>query len=138
MTELILAAAPLIDKLQRLAKREHTAAEALLVQAVTEFLEREDVEDELDPPGQPQDAEAVHTAFLQEAEAFKRLKPELLREHKGKFVAIHLGQVVAIGDDRMDVYGVVLEKFGQVSCYIERVDEQAPRPKRLPSVWKAR
>ena len=38
MTELILAAAPLIDKLQRLAKREHTAAEALLVQAVTEFL----------------------------------------------------------------------------------------------------
>ncbi len=47
MTELMLAEAPLIDKLQRVADREHTTAEALLVQAVTEFLDREDQNAEL-------------------------------------------------------------------------------------------
>ncbi len=138
MTELTLAEAPLIDKLQRVADREQTTAQALLVQAVTEFLAREDVATEHNNVEQPYNAEEIHAAFLQEAEAFNRLKPQLLQEYRGKFVAIHGGQVVATGDDRMAVYGVVLETLGQVPCYIERVDVQAPRPKRMPSIWKVR
>ncbi len=136
MTKLTLAEAPLIDQLQRMADQEQTTAEALLIQAVIEFLARENTEDELDPL-HFYNAEAAHAAFRQEAEAFKRLLPELLQQYQGKFVAIHQGQVVAAGDDRMDVYGVVLEKLGPVSCYIGCVDVQTPRPKRMPLIWKA-
>ncbi|MEZ4733150.1 MAG: DUF5678 domain-containing protein [Caldilineaceae bacterium] len=136
MTALTLAEAPLIDQLQQVADREQTTAEALLIQAVVEFLERENAEEEL-APVPFYDAEAAHAAFRQEAEAFKHLLPALLQEYQGKFVAIHQGQVVAAGDDRMEVYGVVLKKFGPVSCYIGHVDVQAPRPKRMPLIWKA-
>lgn len=136
MTELTLTEAPLIDQLLRMADQEQTTAEALLIQAVVEFLERENAEEELDPVNFD-DAEAAHVAFRQEAETFNRLLLELLPAYQGKVVAIHQGQVVAAGDDRMDVYGVVLEKLGPVSCYIGRVDVQAPRPKRMPLIWKA-
>lgn len=39
--------------------------------------------------------------FETEVVAFERLKPELLERHPGRVVAIHQGQVVEVGDDKM-------------------------------------
>ncbi len=70
-----------------------------------------------------------------EIEAFKRMYPELLREYKGKVVAIYKGQVAAVGDTRNEVLKSVWERFGPVPCYIERVGEDIPRRVRIPSGW---
>lgn len=91
----------------------------------------EELPEAVDPP---YDSLAIHTAFEREVAAFEKLKPALLQRYQGRVVAIYQGQVVAVGDDRMDVYGVVLKKFGQVPCYIEHVDEHSPRLKRMPMI----
>lgn len=75
--------------------------------------------------------------FETEVAAFERLKPELLKRYPGRAVAIHQGQVVQIGDDKMDVLERVLRRFGDVRCYIEWVEPDTPRRVRIPTVWLA-
>ena len=68
--------------------------------------------------GQP---DALPTDFLQEVSAFEQLKPTLLKEHGGRVVAIYQGQVVAVGDDKLQVLELVFERLGPMPCYIEWV-----------------
>lgn len=77
-------------------------------------------------------------AFLAEVAAFERLKPALLKTHRGQFVAIYQGQLVAEGDDELELTRRVDQQFGEVACYIEFVTEETPRRARLTSAWKAR
>jgi hypothetical protein len=56
-----------------------------------------------------------------EYRAFKRLLPELLKTHYGKYVAIHDEQVVDSGDDRMELIFRVLDKVGNVSIHVDYV-----------------
>jgi Family of unknown function (DUF5678) len=128
MTSLTLQKMHLIERLERIAVTRKTTPETLLDTAVQEFLDKVEPQPIIRPPSVP-------PAFLREAEAFTRLKPELLKQHKGRVVAIHQGKVVAVGDDRMDVLGVVLEKLGPVPCYIEWVEEETPRRARITSMW---
>ncbi|MGB0383751.1 MAG: DUF5678 domain-containing protein [Ardenticatenaceae bacterium] len=72
--------------------------------------------------------------FEREVAAFEKLKPMLMKKYEGRVVAIHQGQVVAVGDDKMDVLDMVWEKFGEVPCYIEWVETETPRRVRVPSV----
>lgn len=74
--------------------------------------------------------------FLREVEAFERLKPILLsqEEYCGRAVAIHQGQVVAVGDDKMEVLAEAWEEFGEVPIYVEWVEPETPRRVRIPSV----
>jgi len=83
-------------------------------------------------------ATAAPAEFDQEVAAFERLKPALLKQHAGQAVAIHHGQVVAVGDDKMSVLAEVLAQFGPVPCYIERVAPETPRRVRISSAWVAR
>ncbi len=76
--------------------------------------------------------------FRQEVAAFKRLKPFLQEHYAGRAVAIHHGQVVAVGDDKMAVLDDVLAQFGPVPCYIEWVGSETPRRARISSAWVAR
>lgn len=82
-----------------------------------------------------QEKEARHRARLealqQERVAFLRLKPELLRTHKGLYVAIHNGQVV---DSDKDQRALAKRVFAQSyrPVYIELVSEK-PRTAELPS-----
>ncbi len=74
-------------------------------------------------------------AQQREIEAFERLYPELLKNYKGKVVAIYKGHVVAVGETRQDVLKAVWDQFGPVPCYIERVGEAVPEKVRIPSGW---
>ena len=70
-------------------------------------------------------------AFEQERQAFERLKPELLRTHRGQWVAILNGQVVESGGDKMEVLDRVYERFGYGPVYVQQVEEQ-PRIYKIP------
>ena len=70
-------------------------------------------------------------AFEQERAAFERMKPELLRTHRGQVVAVYQGQVVRVGTDVAETLDAVYDEFGYVSCYVQRVEETA-RVYRLP------
>jgi hypothetical protein len=62
-------------------------------------------------------------AFERERVAFERMKPELLRTHRGKVVAIYQGQVVQVGTDIAETLDAVYNQFGYVPCYVQRVEE---------------
>jgi hypothetical protein len=68
----------------------------------------------------------------QEYQAFLRLLPELLKTHRGKYVAIHEGQVIESGDDRLEVIFRALEKAEGASIHVDLVSELPPPPIRIP------
>lgn len=138
MTELILAQAPLVDKLQRVASHEQMTAEALLVQVVTDYLAQKDVQAVLDDTIAPYEPDKIYADFEQEVATFEQIKPQLLQKYPGKVVAIYQGQVVAVGEERIEVHNQVIEKYGNVPCYVENVIEDTPRVVRVTSSWKAR
>lgn len=67
-----------------------------------------------------------------EYQAFVRLLPELLKTHRGKYVALHEGQVIESGDDRLEVIFRALEKTSGASIHVDLVSEQPPPPIRIP------
>jgi PHD/YefM family antitoxin component YafN of YafNO toxin-antitoxin module len=68
----------------------------------------------------PQPAES-HSGFEREKAAFEQLKPELLKKYPNKCVAIVDGQVVEVGEDKLQVIERVRERFGRVSMYVQWV-----------------
>src|SRR5690349_5071100 len=75
-----------------------------------------------------------------EYRAFRRLLPELLKTHRGKYVAIHNEQVVETGDDPIALIKQVHARYGYVPIHVDRVVEPPPPPIRIPhrhlSRWK--
>ncbi len=64
--------------------------------------------------------------FEQEAAAFERMLPQLLREHRGRVVAIHGGQIVEVGhpgESVAKVAGRVYDRMGYVPVYVQQVTE---------------
>jgi antitoxin (DNA-binding transcriptional repressor) of toxin-antitoxin stability system len=76
-------------------------------------------------------------AFERERAAFERLKPQLLKTHRGKFVAVVDEQVVDLDTDRVRLALRVYDAFGYRPIYVQLVEDHLPRV-RLPSVWIAR
>lgn len=74
--------------------------------------------------------------FERERTAFERLKPKLLKTHRGKFVAVVNEQVVDVDTDRVKLVLRVYDRFGYRPIYVQLVEEHLPR-RRLPSVWIA-
>jgi hypothetical protein len=60
-----------------------------------------------------------------EYQAFQRLLPQLLATHRGGYVAIHGGQVVDSGNDKLALAMRVLAKIGNVDIHVGRVTEDA-------------
>jgi len=69
--------------------------------------------------------------FEREQAAFEQMKPELLRTHRGKVVAIYQGRVVQVGTDIAETLDAVYNQFGYVPCYVQRVEE-TPRIYKFP------
>jgi hypothetical protein len=67
------------------------------------------------------------TKWEREFRAFQRLLPELLKTHRGKYVAIHDERVIDSGDDRLELIFRVLPKVGGVSIHVGHVIE-GPEP----------
>ena len=75
--------------------------------------------------------QAQTEAFEREREAFERMKPELLRTHRDKVVAVYEGQVVEVGTDVAETLDAVYSRFGYIPCYVQRV-EATPRVYKFP------
>ena len=57
--------------------------------------------------------------------AFRRLLPQLLATHQGKFVAIHGEQVVDSGDEKLPLALRVLAKLGNIDIHVGLVTDGA-------------
>lgn len=67
-----------------------------------------------------------------EYRAFQRLLPELLKTHRGRYVAIHEERVVESGDDLIALIKQVHAQYGYVPIHVDRVTEQPSPPVRIP------
>lgn len=61
-------------------------------------------------------------AIEREHAAFEQMLPDLLKKYPGKAVALHNGEVVAVGDDKMDLWAQVRQKLGPVPVYVQMVE----------------
>ncbi len=73
----------------------------------------------------------VESKWQREYRAFLRLLPELLKTHKGKYVAIHEEQCVDSDEKEVPLLLRVYERFGYVPLHVDLVTEQ-PRLVRIP------
>lgn len=73
-----------------------------------------------------------------EAEAFARLKPGLMLEYAGQYVAIYGGEVIGSGEDEFTLLRHIHQQYGPIPCCIDRVDDLPSRKVRITSLWKAR
>ena len=67
-----------------------------------------------------------------EYQAFLRLLPELLRNQRNQYVAIHGEQVVDSGDDPIALIKRVHARIGYVPIHVDQVTDQPPAPLRIP------
>jgi hypothetical protein len=74
---------------------------------------------------------AEEAAIEREHAAFQQLLPELLKQYEGRVVAIHNGKVVAIGEDRMELWEQVRQQLGHVPIYVQTV-EPSPKIHKMP------
>lgn len=68
-----------------------------------------------------------------EQRAFRGILPELLKTHRGQFVAVHECRVVESGDDKLAVAGRAYARFGYVPIYVGLVTDLPPPLVRIPS-----
>ncbi len=67
-----------------------------------------------------------------EEQAFRRKRAQLLRRHKGQFVALYQGRVVGHGADDEELARRTFEKLGAAPFYIAKVEKE-PTVYELPS-----
>jgi hypothetical protein len=67
------------------------------------------------------------TKWEREYQAFRQLLPQLLGTHRGRYVAIHEGQVVDSGEDKVALALRVLAEVGNVAIHVGLVTEE-PEP----------
>jgi hypothetical protein len=77
--------------------------------------------------------ENSHALWEEERRAFMRLLPMLLSAHRGQYVAVHRGNVIAEGPDQVDVAKRAYADVGYVPIYVGLVTDEPPRPVRIPS-----
>ena len=77
-------------------------------------------------PTPPQDK------WRSEQRAFHTQLPDLLKTHRGQYVAIHEGRVVESGKDKLAVAGRAYARYGYVPIFVSLVTEQ-PAVVRIPS-----
>ena len=79
-------------------------------------------------PSQPE------SKWHREYRAFLRLLPELLASaYRGKYVAVHEGQVVAAGEDRVRVALDAFASHGYVPIHVGLVSTDPPPLVRVPT-----
>jgi len=69
-----------------------------------------------------------------EYRAFLAMLPELLKTHRGRYVAVHDGAVVADGTDKVAVARAAYARCGYVPMCVRLVTDEPPRVINIPSV----
>ena len=70
-------------------------------------------------------------SFKADEEAYRRMRERLLKEYKGKWVAVHNGKVVAVGDGQSEVIKKTFGILGDSPFYINKVGEEARVGRRI-------
>lgn len=65
----------------------------------------------------------VPAIFQREKQAFERLKPELLKTHRGQYVVIREGKLVLFGNNKTELAKQAYSQFGYGPLYIGLVEE---------------
>ncbi len=81
----------------------------------------------------PDLAERIEDAWHRERRAFTGLLPTLMTSHRGQYVAVHGGNVVVSGPDKLAVARQAYDRVGYVPIYVGRVTDAAEPPVRIPS-----
>jgi hypothetical protein len=68
-----------------------------------------------------------------EQQSFWRQLPELLKVHRGQYVAIHNGNVVESGADKLAVAERAYARFGYVPIFVHLVSDEPQSLARVPS-----
>lgn len=69
-----------------------------------------------------------------ERRAFQEMRESLMTDYLGKYVAIHNGQIVGVGDDKLQVASRAYDDVGYVPIYVGHVTtEQSIPVVRMPS-----
>lgn len=108
---------------------ETVRRKALAQRKTTDDLVIEWVAEHLKEPTTDENTQALD----REVAAYEQLKPALLEQYAGQYVAIYQGQVVASGTDKLALVDQVRQRLGNVICYVEKVSEGSPRTVRMPS-----
>jgi hypothetical protein len=69
--------------------------------------------------------------FQVDEEAYRRMREDLLKRYKGKWVAVHEGGVVAVGDQLSEVIKKAFSIVGDSPFYINKVGEEAKVGRRV-------
>jgi hypothetical protein len=77
--------------------------------------------------------EATHAAWEEERRAFLRLLPTLLSTHRGRYVAVHKGSIIADGSDQVEVAKRAYALVGYVPIYVGLITDEPTRPVRIAS-----
>lgn len=138
MTTLVLQPAELVQELIKIAQQKKTTPEALLSVVVKEFVQKQEL-----PPASPSPMNApsrkeFDAAFQGEVANFERMRPELLLRYPNQVVAMYQAKVIATGDDILQVYNAVVDEYGTIPCYVQRIASETPRKVRIPTAWKIR
>jgi len=106
MTALTLQEPTLVETLEQVAQSQNTSGEALLQIAVSEYLNR-----------------VMNQKILAESEAFTDLYPDLYRQYRGQYVAIHHGQLVDSDADLRTLHLRIRKQFGLLPVLLRKVTE---------------
>ena len=88
----------------------------------------------LSPMAPPAARRPTHPKLAREHDAFLTLLPELLTTHRGRYVAIHDGKVIGVGDSSVAVLTAAEKTHPGAVPLVQLVTVQPPRPERLPSL----
>jgi hypothetical protein len=77
--------------------------------------------------------DAAYDSWEEQRRAFFRLLPALLATHRGQYVAVHEGCVIADGPDQVEVAKQAYTRVGYAPVYVGLVTDEPPRPVRIPS-----
>ena len=92
----------------------------------------------LSPVAPPPNHRPTHPKLAREHDAFVAMRPALLAAHRGRYVAIHDGQVIGVGDSSVAVLTAAEKSHpGSFPLVLLVSDQSLPR-ERWPSIRSVR
>jgi hypothetical protein len=66
-------------------------------------------------------------------ETYLRNEKELLRDHKGEFVAIYNAKIVGVSPSDLELANMLHDSYGAVEAFIYKIEEEDEEPIQMPS-----
>jgi len=69
-------------------------------------------------------------------ETYLRNEKELLRDHKGEFVAIYNAKIVGVSPSDLELANIIHDYYGAVEAFIYNIEEEDEEPIQMPSYMR--